>query len=368
MGRKSKRKKGNDGGEVSEGEDPAMSDDAGDDDVDKYKIYKTENYIRQYPEDGGEFEYIVIYESADDKTPIGERDLMGLGSALKLSNKGIKQLKRINRYKIAVIFERPGLANAALNNLKSQKELKLRATIPARLTEVTGVITNVPTYMSNKKIYDGISSCRNVVSVRRFMRRSKDDEGNSCLVPTQAVSITFASAVLPDYVDINSWYFEVRPYTPPVSQCLRCLRFGHIGKFCKNAQRCSICGDSHNYKDCVKRPEEAVCVHCKGKHVAIAKSCPVKIQKAEEIKVQMRRASYSEVFNNKNFPPLKSKVDPVQQLFKSEQFMNLLISSIIKIISASKDAENPIPISTQSIKSALLDSFSINKTTDHKTK
>ncbi|KAI5644818.1 hypothetical protein NE865_03164 [Phthorimaea operculella] len=242
MGRKGKRKKGNDGGEVSEGEDPAMSDDAGDDDVDKYKPYKTENYIRQYPEDGGEFEYIVIYESADDKTPIG-------------------------------------LANAALNNLKSQKELKLRATIPARLTEVTGVITNVPTYMSNKKIYDGISSCRNVVSVRRFMRRSKDDEGNSCLVPTQAVSITFASAVLPDYVDINSWYFEVRPYTPPVSQCLRCLRFGHIGKFCKNAQRCSICGDSHNYKDCVKRPEEAVCVHCKGKHVAIAKSCPVKIQK-----------------------------------------------------------------------------------------
>ncbi|KAI5640066.1 major facilitator superfamily domain-containing protein [Phthorimaea operculella] len=70
MGRKSKRKKGNDGGEVSEGEDPAMSDDAGDDDVDKYKPYKTENYIRQYPEDGGEFEYIVIYESADDKTPI----------------------------------------------------------------------------------------------------------------------------------------------------------------------------------------------------------------------------------------------------------------------------------------------------------
>ncbi|KAI5637514.1 hypothetical protein NE865_09801 [Phthorimaea operculella] len=344
-----------------------MSDDAGDDDVDKYKPYKTENYIRQYPEDGGEFEYIVIYESADDKTPLCERDLMGLGSALKLSNKGIKQLKRINRYKIAVIFERPGLANAALNNLKSQKELKLRATIPARLTEVTGVITNVPTYMSNKKIYDGISSCRNVVSVRRFMRRSKDDEGNSCLVPTQAVSITFASAVLPDYVDINSWYFEVRPYTPPVSQCLRCLRFGHIGKFCKNAQRCSICGDSHNYKDCVKRPEEAVCVHCKGKHVAIAKSCPVKIQKAEEIKVQMRRASYSEVFNNKT-SPLKSKVDPVQQLFKSEQFMNLLISSIIKIISASKDAENPIPISTQSIKSALLDSFSINKTTDHKTK
>ncbi|KAI5651702.1 DNA excision repair protein ERCC-6 [Phthorimaea operculella] len=60
---------------------PAMSD-AGDDDVDKYKPYKTENYIRQYPEDGGEFEYIVIYESADDKTPIGER-LDGLGKRIE---------------------------------------------------------------------------------------------------------------------------------------------------------------------------------------------------------------------------------------------------------------------------------------------
>lgn len=358
MGGKAKRKKSN-----AEADDRREScEDSAEDETDKYKPYKIDNYCRQYPEDGGDFEYLVIYESSDEKTPIGERDLMGLGSALKLRNKGIKRLKRINRYKIAAIFERPGLANAALNNTKTQKDLKLKATIPAKLTEVTGVISNVPTYMSNENIYRGISSCRDVVSVRRFMRRSKDDDGNACLLPTQAVAITFACPTLPDNVDINSWYFEVRPYTPPVSQCLRCLRFGHISKYCKNAQRCSICGDTHHYKDCIKKSEDAVCIHCSGNHIAIAASCPVRKQKSEEVKIKSRQATYAEVTNIKNFPALSTKSDPIQSLLKSDGFLSLLISSIIKIIAASRDTENPTPISTEAVKNVLIDTFSnINK-------
>lgn len=267
-------------------------EDSGEEEMDKYSVFKIENYIRQYPEDGGNFEYLVIYESADEKTPIGERDLMALGSSLKQKNKGIKRLKRINKIKIAAIFERPGLANAALNNTKALKELRIKATIPAKLTETTGVITNVPAYMSNKNIYNGISSSRDVVSVRRFMRRVRDDDGNSCLVPTQSVAIMFACPTLPDNIDINSWYFEVRPYTPPVSQCLRCLRFGHIGKFCKNKQRCSICGEDHHYKECTKNIVDAKCVHCEGNHIAISPTCPVKKQKNQENKIKTHNATY----------------------------------------------------------------------------
>lgn len=364
MGGKSKRKKNHAEEKTNVEESEESADEPPASAADKFIPYKVENYVRQYPEDGGDFEYLVIYESSDEKFPIGERDLMGLGSALKLRNKGIKRLKRINRYKIAAIFERPGLANAALNNIKAHKELKLKATIPARLTEVTGVITNVPTYMSNEKIYRGISSSRDVVSVRRFMRRGKDDDGNFILIPTQAVAITFACPTLPDNVDINSWYFEVRTYTPPVSQCLRCLRYGHIGKFCKNAQRCSICGEAHHFKECPKKSEEAVCVHCNGNHIAIASICPVRKQKTEEMKIKTHKATYADVFNNKDFPALNTKSDPIQNLLKSDKFLKLMISSIIKIISASRDTENPTPISTETVKGVLIDTFSNNNQND----
>ncbi|CAH0404062.1 unnamed protein product [Chilo suppressalis] len=109
--------------------------DSDENETDKYKPYKIENYCRQYPEDGGNFEYLVIYESTTESKPIGDRDLMSLGTVLKRHNKGIKRLKRINGYKVAAIIERPGLANMALNNTKSLSELQIKCNIPATLTD-----------------------------------------------------------------------------------------------------------------------------------------------------------------------------------------------------------------------------------------
>lgn len=337
------------------------------DEKEKYTVYKVPNYTRQYPEDGGNFEYIVIYESADQLT-VGDRDLMTLGTALKRQNKGIKRFKRINKFKIGAIFERPGLANLALNNSNCLKDLNLKASIPARSTETTGVIKNVPSYMSNKSIYDAIHSSRDVVSVRRFMRRVRDEDGNSVLQPTQAVALTFACPTLPDSVDINSWFFEVSPYTPPVIQCLKCLRYGHIGKFCKNTQKCSICTGDHHYKECKSDSNEAKCLNCKGNHIAISAQCPIKKSKIEDNKKAHTKVGFSALFNEKSFPPLNPKatslnnnssISHIQNILQSEEFISTLITSIIKIISANKS--DSTPITSESVKSTLLESFSIKK-------
>lgn len=329
--------------------------------VDKYKIFKVENYVRQYPEDGGNFEYLVIYESSD-ANPLGEKDLMSMGASLQRYNKGIKRFKRLNRYKIGAIFERPGLANLALNNLKAQNDLKLKATIPAASSETTGVIRNVPTDMSNQHIYNGISSSKNVVAVRRLMRRVRDEQGNTSLQPTQTVAITFACPNLPSNVDINAWYFEVSPYTPPVNQCLKCLRFGHIGKFCKNAQKCSICGEGHHFSDCNKSAKEAVCTNCKGNHIAISAECPIKKKKIEENKIKSRNVTYANLLNGKSFPPLipKKPIDQIRDFLENDDFTQLLVTSITKIVlSLKKDKETKI--TTDNIKSILLDTFSTLK-------
>lgn len=326
---------------------------------DKYREFRIPDYIRSYPENGGNFEYVVFLESID-LVPIGDRDMMSLSTSIKKYNKGVKQLLRMNRYKIGVIFERPGLANAALINRKFLDSYKLKASIPAAATENTGVIMHVPIDLSNEHIYNAITSTKNIISIRRFMRRTISEGGEVSFQPTKTVSITFSCAAIPDSVDLNSWRFEVRPYIPPVKQCLKCLRYGHIAKFCKNSQRCSICTKDHNYKECQIPTTEATCCHCQGKHVAISSQCPVKQQKVEENKNKINKKSYADLFNEKSFPSL-SKSSPAKQLqslIETEPILNILIQTIVTLISQNKNNEKSI--CTQSIKDVLLSKIQNN--------
>lgn len=355
MGPKKRKKK--DDMAPKSGAESSSEDGSEYDEENIFKPYRVPNYIRQYSVDSGNIDFIVFYESANREKPISDRDLMTLGNILKRNNKGIKQFKRINKYKIGAIFERPAMANAALNNMSFLKDQDLIATIPAASTEVTGVIRSVPCYLSNSKIYKALSSYKSVVSVRRFMKRVRD--GNKTdLEPTQSVAITFACSQLPDSVDLNSWRFEVSPYLPPVKQCLKCLRYGHIAKFCKNAQKCSVCTESHSYKECTKDIKEAICCNCNGNHIAISSQCPIKKKKIEEMKIKTRTVPYSELFNEKSFPTLGSKPTlQLESLFNSEQFMSIIISTITKLITMKTVDNNKTPICSSSIKSTLLETL-----------
>ncbi|XP_063627646.1 uncharacterized protein LOC134806013 [Cydia splendana] len=366
MGRNSKKRKKKNG---ENGDMDVVSGDESTDfssvkslemESDKYAIFKVPNYSRTYPENGGNFEYIVFLESSVSEQPIGNRDMMSLSNCIKRYNKGVKQLLRINKYKIGVIFERPGQANAALANKNFLEQYKFIASIPAAASEVTGVILHVPTNLSNAQIYSAISSSKNIVCVRRFMRKVNND-GRITEEPTKTVSITFSCPVLPDSVDLNSWRFELRPYIPPVKQCLRCLRYGHIAKFCKNELRCSICQDNHKFTECQIDPKSAKCVHCSGNHISISTTCPVKQQKINENKIEVEKKTqkFTDLFNSTKFPKLNSRPDNISSIISSDTVMNLLIEAVVKIISLNKGNEKPI--CNQSIKDILLETITKKK-------
>ncbi|CAH2109130.1 unnamed protein product [Euphydryas editha] len=228
---------------------------------DFYAPYRVNDYLRRYPEDITGNEYIVFVESTEE-TPIGTRDMMYLNNCFTRFIKGIKYLKKINKYKVGIIFEKPSLANAFLDNVTFLKQQKLRALIPANTTEITGVITDVPIDMSNKKIFRALSSSKKIICVRRIMRKVKiEDKFEN--QPTKTVAITFAaSAVLPDAVCLKMWRLPVIPYIAPVKQCFNCLRYGHLAKFCKNAVCCSICTERHNFRSCVTPVQNAKCINC----------------------------------------------------------------------------------------------------------
>lgn len=138
--------------------------------------------------------------------------------------------------------------------------------------------------------------------------------------------------------------------------------YGHIGKFCKNSERCSICGGNHSFKSCTTETKNAICVHCQGQHIAISRDCPVKMQKIKENLDLFQKRSYSSVVNEKSFPPLHGKLSQTDQfmsLLNSEKVLDILLNSIVKIISLNK--LNQKEINSKSIKDVLIETFNVEK-------
>ncbi|RVE40604.1 hypothetical protein evm_014746 [Chilo suppressalis] len=106
----------------------------------KYKPFILPHYVRSYSENAGGTEFIVLISSTDDARPVGNRDLMYLSNIFQRNMKGIKQFKRINKFKFGIIFDKPTMANAALQNKDFFKQHRLQASIPASASEQIGTI------------------------------------------------------------------------------------------------------------------------------------------------------------------------------------------------------------------------------------
>ncbi|WP_337225298.1 hypothetical protein, partial [Proteus terrae] len=78
--------------------------------------------------------------------------------------------------------------------------------------------------------------------------------------------------------------------------------------------------------------------------IAISSDCPVKKQKMIENKTKLRQVSYSEVVNEKSFPSLHklSPNDQIKQLLKSDVFTDILVKTIVKLVTINKNNESPI--------------------------
>lgn len=366
MGRRAgkKRKKEDDPDPPDESGDPITSSDSEEEkEQENHAPYYVTDYKRLYPEDSTATEFVVFVETTDSDKPIGTRDLVTISNSLRRYNKGVKYLRALNKYKIGVYFEKPELANALLINKTYLNDNNFNATIPASSTETTGVIRNVPVKYTNKKIFTLLSCTKKIISVRRFFRKIPAPNGFT-RQPTSTVAITFAATTLPDFVDLEGWRHNISQYVPPVKQCYRCLRYGHISKYCKNPERCSICNKNHNYKDCTIPTDKAVCAHCNGNHISISGQCPVKQKKIQENKTKHKASTFADLFDNKSFPKLKTptkenktpETDLLNILKSDANITNLLVESIIKIITLNKT--NETIISSKNVLDILTDTFS----------
>ena len=72
---------------------------------------------------------------------------------------------------------------------------------------------------------------------------------------------------------------------PRVIRCMRCQRFGHVARVCR--EKNPICGKctstTHETKNCAELEENYKCHHCHGNHATGDKECPQMIEKLDEL-------------------------------------------------------------------------------------
>ncbi|RVE42872.1 hypothetical protein evm_012490 [Chilo suppressalis] len=199
-----------------------VSDHTSDEEIEnKYIPYRKQDHIRTYPPNSQGTVFSVYLESMKPEEKFGNKSPIYLNNIFSRFVKGVKQLKRVNATKYAVIFDNSKNGNALLNNTNFLKNHELKAYIPASQAECIGVVKFVPTEISNKTLFNKLISSQEILGIRRFTK--KTPEG---IVPLKTVSITFAGNILPDYVTFDLCALRVEPYVRPgVAFCKHTFHF-----------------------------------------------------------------------------------------------------------------------------------------------
>lgn len=106
---------------------------------------------------------------------------------------------------------------------------------------------------------------------------------------------------------VVSWE-KYRPVHRDVTQCAKCLMFGHGTKNCHITARCEKCGAQHEVKKCpLMESADPVCANCGEAHKATSKSCP----KRAEFIAARKRASTNNQPGRKRVPANNTEIPPI---------------------------------------------------------
>lgn len=107
-----------------------------------------------------------------------------------------------------------------------------------------------------------------------------------------------------------------RPQHRDVTQCTKCLWFGHGTKNCNMTPRCDKCAGAHETATCVQPDDmDPKCTNCEANHRATNRACP---KRAEFVRIRQKATSSNQpgrqradrappASNERNFPALQSR-------------------------------------------------------------
>lgn len=185
---------------------------------------------------------------------------------------GIMMIKFINPYKIHINFRSEECVEKFIN-CEAFKERGWRVQKTWEVGVSFGLIKDIDMELSEEELKDNIQSSVEIVSVKRLNRRGGDN-----WVPSESIRIGFVGPNLPSFIYLCDLRIKVENYIFPVTQCANCWRFGHVKKMCpSNKSICPKCSGLH--ENCEASTYK--CVNCGGKHMALARVCPVFVREKQ---------------------------------------------------------------------------------------
>ncbi|CAG9762643.1 unnamed protein product [Ceutorhynchus assimilis] len=190
--------------------------------------------------------YVMIENTS--KENFGRVHPLRVGHILhkKLMIQNIIEVKPVGKNRVRVQLKSLKDANLLINNVALEKE-NLRAFIPNHLLETKGLIRGVDTFFEESYILQNINSSSKVTEIKRFTKKVYKED-SSFIVKKQTVLITFEGNILPAEVSIDTVFFPVEMYYGKVTQCFKCLSYGHISKQCNWIEK-SVRGTKTMQKD-----------------------------------------------------------------------------------------------------------------------
>lgn len=152
------------------------------------------------------------------------------------------------------------------------------------------------------------------VAVFPMSRHDKSKVYRDCLylVHFQKGSVTLGALKAARVVlDIIVSWEAYRGANRDVTQCMRCLQYGHGARNCRVKPRCAACTLQHETKDCpIEEVAEYKCVNCGENHRATDRACAKREEykqirsKAVNQNQPRRRRQAAPQFNPESFPDL----------------------------------------------------------------
>lgn len=252
--------------------------------------------------------FIVFMETLTtnrDSKPINDIRMGKLMKAKKLMN-DIIELRQTGRHRIKISFSNKHSANQLINDINLVTE-NLKAFIPSQFIQRIGIVKNIETDLSNEELIENIKCPDNIdiKETNRFFRTIKTSGKDDKKVPLTTVKLIFLGQKLPEFVYIYNVKRKVQPYIFSVTQCFKCLRYGHTKKNCKSkTSNCQNCGEIHEATN-GKCERQQKCVNCKEQHISVNNECTEYIrQRAIKNIMSLKNLSFGEA--NEEFPKIRN--------------------------------------------------------------
>ncbi|XP_053698937.1 uncharacterized protein LOC128745895 [Sabethes cyaneus] len=227
----------------------------------------------------------------------------------------ISDMKYLGQFKIMVFVSSYTKANQLVEMVNNNSDT-YKAYIPRHLVCISGMIAGVLTDINLGDIKGDIQCDVPIVDVVRMTKRIDNEP-----VPINRLIITFRAHELPSSVKLFCCYSKVFPFTPKITVCSKCLRFGHRLENCKGTKRCVKCTQRHENDEEYNNCNSQWCIHCRSdEHTSTDQQCPER-KRQHSIKSLMARKNLTFTEARLQFPVLSQNV--YEPLSRVEEFPTL---------------------------------------------